>query len=118
VFEEWDGTERRTRKRDEKDLDFTWQSAFYSMRRDISAHLAKEDDNSKDIATIKADLKSIFDPDYGRFSRLEKNVEALLDQSATAKGSLRTAGFLGSGLFAVAIGWDSIVSFLHKLFDK
>jgi hypothetical protein len=38
--------------------------------------------------------------------------------SATAKGGLRTAGFIGSGLFAIAIGWDSIISFLQKLFAK
>jgi hypothetical protein len=114
----WAGEERRSRVRDEHDLDFTWQDAFYSMRREISTHLGKEDSNAADISTIKADLKSIFDPDYGRFTRLEKNVEKLLDQSATAKGSLRTAGFLGSGLFAIAISWDSIVGFLHKLFDK
>jgi hypothetical protein len=88
------------------------------MRRDIASHLGKEDTNAADIATIKADLKSIFDPDYGRFTRLEKNVEKLLDMSATAKGGLRTAGFIGSGLFAIAIGWDSIISFLQKLFSK
>jgi regulation of enolase protein 1 (concanavalin A-like superfamily) len=60
----WDGVDRRSRVRDEHDLDFTWQDAFYSMRRDIASHLEKEDTNAADIATIKADLKSIFDPDY------------------------------------------------------
>ena len=67
----WDGDERRelAHRRfelDPADLDMTWQRPmtelyheFQEMRNDLIEHMRKEDDNSKAIAAISRDVKSL-----------------------------------------------------------
>jgi hypothetical protein len=105
----WDGIERRTKPRHEEqyDLDMTWQNAFYSMRREIHAHIER----NEAVERLHA----------GRYLALDAKIDELMMVKEQFTGAFRVVAWLGAGALSllsfVITFWDKIVEFFfthHK----
>jgi hypothetical protein len=105
----WDGmNDRRSRPRDKNDLDFTWQDAFFSMRREFHEHVAHNAEQER----VRLE----------HYEKLDAKMDDMLIIKNQITGGVRVIALLGAGLLSVisflATFWDQIMSFGHKVFTK